>query len=99
MMRKIVLTMLLSAGLISFSCAQDKMTPEFLWKLGRVSDPQLSKDGKECLYNIRNFSLQLNKGNSDIWKVNVASGAAVKLAGDSANEMLARWSSDGKKIF
>lgn len=79
--------------------AQGKMTPEFLWKLGRVSDPQLSHDGKECLYNVRSFSLQLNKGNSDIWKVNLQTGQAVQLTRDSSNENSAKWSSDGKKIY
>ena len=38
---------------VSMALGLDKMTPEFLWKLGRVSDPQLSHDGRECLYNIR----------------------------------------------
>jgi dipeptidyl aminopeptidase/acylaminoacyl peptidase len=75
------------------------ITPEFLWKLGRVSDPQLSPDGKEALYNIRSYSLSLNKGNSDIWKVNLETSSVVKLAGDSTNETSAKWSTDGKKVY
>jgi dipeptidyl aminopeptidase/acylaminoacyl peptidase len=75
------------------------VTPELLFRLGRVSEPQLSPDGKEALYNVRSFSLQLNKGNSDIWKVNLETGKETKLAGDSANETSAKWSADGKKIF
>ena len=75
------------------------MTPEFLWKLGRVSDPQLSPDGKEVLYNIRSYNLQANKGNSDVWKVNLQSGIASPLAKDSSNETSAKWSKDGTKIF
>jgi len=82
-MKKILL--LLSVLLTVTAIAQTNLiTPEFLWKLGRVSDPQLSPDGKEVLYNVRTYSLQLNKGNSDIWKVTIETGAAVKLAGDSA---------------
>ncbi|MCX6291891.1 MAG: S9 family peptidase [Bacteroidetes bacterium] len=79
--------------------AQQKITPEFLWKLGRVSDPQLSPDGSEALYNVRNYNLASNKGNTDIWKVEVATAAVSKLAGDSSNETMPRWSSDGKKIY
>ena len=79
--------------------SQGKMTPEFLWKLGRVSDPQVSPDGRECLYNIRRYDLQLNKGNSDIWKVNLQNGSAMQLTSDSSNESSAKWSRDGKHIY
>jgi dipeptidyl aminopeptidase/acylaminoacyl peptidase len=79
--------------------SQGKMTPEFLWKLGRVSEPQLSRDGKECVYNVRTISLELNKGNSDVWKVDMRTGSAMQLTNDSANETSAKWSADGKKIF
>jgi len=99
MMKKIFLACAIAAGITMPALSQDKMTPEFLWKLGRVNEPQLSADGKECLYNIRQISLELNKGNSDIWKVNLQSGASTKLTSDSANETGARWSHDGKKIF
>jgi dipeptidyl aminopeptidase/acylaminoacyl peptidase len=99
MMKKIFLAFAVAAGITMPALSQDKMTPEFLWKLGRVSEPQLSADGKECLYNIRRISLELNKGNSDIWKVNLQSGASTQMTSDSANETGARWSHDGKKIF
>jgi dipeptidyl aminopeptidase/acylaminoacyl peptidase len=80
--------------------AQQKITPEFLWKLGRVSDPQLSADGLQALYNVRSYNLTANKGNTDIWKVVLATSAATKLADDSAsNETMPRWSNDGKKIY
>ena len=99
-MKKIALLLFV----FSMSCIQDtfsqaKMTPEFLWQLGRVSDPQLSYDGKECLYNVRYISLELNKGNSDIWKVNLQTGSVTRLSTDSANETSAKWSMDGKRIY
>ncbi|CAN5450299.1 hypothetical protein BH11BAC1_BH11BAC1_27920 [soil metagenome] len=98
-MRKIIFLIVCTFLVLQSVFPQGKMTPEFLWKLGRVSDPQLSHDGKECLYNVRNSSLQLNKGNSDIWKVNLVTGAAMQLTKDSSNETSAKWSNDGKKIF
>src|SRR5690349_10642374 len=99
MMKKIFLVWAVTLSIVQFAFSQGKMTPEFLWKLGRVSEPQLSAVGKECLYNIRYISLELNKGNSDVWKVNLQSGSSTKLTTDSANETGARWSADGKKIF
>jgi len=98
-MKRYLLVFSLACFTSAFLFAQDKMTPEFLWKLGRVSDPRLSPDGKECLYNVRSYSLQLNKGNSDIWKVNIQTSAVVRLSNDSSNETSAKWSKDGKKVF
>src|SRR5437016_1768477 len=88
-----------SIGPILLSTAPGKITPEFLWTLGRVSDPRLSPDGKEALYNVRSYDLKLNKGNSDIWKVNIQTSVAIHLTTDSANENSARWNHDGKKIY
>ncbi len=98
-MKKIILLFNFAFLIFNSAFPQGHMTPEFLWELGRVDEPQLSPDGKECLYNIRHISLELNKGNSDIWKVNLATGAATQLTKDSANETSAKWSSDGKKVF
>ena len=98
-MKRIALTFLPALFVAGQVFSQGLITPEFLWKLGRVSDPQLSKDGKECLYNIRSYDLQMNKGFSDVWKVNLQTGAAMQMTKDSANETSAKWSSDGKKIY
>src|SRR5436190_14849066 len=81
------------------SLAAQTLKPEDLWKLGRVSDPQVSPDGKEVLYNIRNYDLGANKGNSDIWKVNVASGNAIALSAGPSNESSAKWSRDGQTVY
>lgn len=75
------------------------ITPELLWKLGRVSDAQISPDGNSVVYNIRNFDVQLNKGNSDLWLYDFKLKTVRAIASDSSNETMPRWSSDGKKIY
>ncbi|MEQ1893091.1 MAG: hypothetical protein ABL998_11145, partial [Planctomycetota bacterium] len=37
----------------------------------RVSDPQVSPDGKSVLFNLRTTDLAANKGRTDLWLVNV----------------------------
>ena len=64
-----------------------------------MSDPQLSPDGKEVLYNIRSFDLGANKGNSDIWKLTLATGVTLRIASGTGNETSAKWSRDGKKVY
>lgn len=45
------------------------MTVEDLFAMGRVSDPQISPNGKWIAYTITNYSMETNKSNSDIWLV------------------------------
>jgi dipeptidyl aminopeptidase/acylaminoacyl peptidase len=77
----------------------DWLTPELLWKLGRVSEAQLSPDGTKAVYNIRRFDIQNNKGNTDIYLYDYSTRTTKAIAADSSNETQPRWSSDGKKIF
>ncbi len=77
----------------------DWLTPESLWKLGRVSDARISPDGNSVVYNIRNFDIQKNKGNSDLWIYDFKTKSTIAIANDSINETMPRWSTDGKRIY
>ncbi|MDI5886862.1 S9 family peptidase [Flavobacterium yafengii] len=61
-MKKILLIPLLMMSLNAM--AQNVMTPELLWKLGRVTPLGISKDGKNIVYKVTTPSVQENK--SDI---------------------------------
>jgi dipeptidyl aminopeptidase/acylaminoacyl peptidase len=93
-----LLALLIGVTLINDSSAQSILAPEALWKLGRVSDPRISADGKVVLYNVRNYNLKENKGNSDIYKINIDGTGISAIASDSTDESAARWSADGKSI-
>ncbi len=43
------------------------LTPEILWKFGRVSGGSLSPDGKQVVYSVTRYSLMENKGTTDIY--------------------------------
>lgn len=84
---------------LSLNVSADWLTPELLWQLGRVSDPQLSPDGSKAVYNIRRFNVEMNKGNTDIYLYDYSTGTSKAIAADSSNETQPRWSSDGKRIY
>jgi hypothetical protein len=44
--------------------AQNVMSPETLWKLGRVSALGISKDSKNVVYKVTTPSIEENKSNS-----------------------------------
>src|ERR1039457_5229036 len=93
----IIITLLMALFINPFNA--QNMTPETLWKMGRVSDPQLSPDGKVLVYNIRNYSLEANKGHSDIYRINVDGNNRILLVGDSINYSSPKWSADGNKVY
>ena len=82
----------------SLLTSSSRLTPETLWKMGRVSDPQLSPDGKTVIYAVRTYDVAANKGQGDIYSIPVAGGNPVAIVKTPDDEGAARWRPDGKKI-
>ncbi len=97
-MKKTGILLLLQILFCFTAFSQNRLTPEMLWKLGRVSDPQVSPDGNTVLYNVRVYDLAANRGNSDIYKVDIKTGLVKALTNDEVDETSAKWSTDGSKI-
>ncbi|MGV3461433.1 MAG: alpha/beta fold hydrolase [Flavobacterium sp.] len=76
-MKKILLLTLAIMG-VSAS-AQQKMTPELLWKLGRVSSLGITTDGKSIIYKVSTPDVAENKSNSKFYIIPVNGGAAKEI--------------------
>jgi len=86
--------------LISFcSQAQNLLTPEQLWKLGRVSGLGLSKDKKNVIYSVSTPNVEENKSTRKLYSIPVTGGAATEIA--STDDVLAndKIAPDGKYIL
>lgn len=59
--------------------AQNVMTPELLWKLGRVSGMGISIDGQSVIYKVSTPSMEENKFNSKFYQIPVGGGEAVEI--------------------
>lgn len=59
--------------------AQEVLTPETLWKLGRVSPLGISKDGKNILYKASIPSVEENKSSSKMYVISVNGGTATEI--------------------
>jgi dipeptidyl aminopeptidase/acylaminoacyl peptidase len=75
-----------------------KLTPEILWKYGRVDDAQLSPDGSEVIYNVTRYNIPTNKSITDIWKVPARGGEPEKLTGRDGKYQNPRWNPVSTKI-
>ncbi|CAM3465142.1 hypothetical protein FLLO111716_12325 [Flavobacterium longum] len=78
--------------------AQDVMTPETLWKLGRVTGLGLSKDGKNVVYKVVTPSVEENKSNTKYYTVALTGGNPVEVADYKSLMTDRNVSPDGKHI-
>ena len=74
-------------------------TPEMLNTLGRVSDPQVSPDGKKILFGVSYPSIEQNKSNRELFVMDIDGNNRVQLTSTAKGENNARWYQDGKKIL
>ncbi|MBP7570456.1 MAG: S9 family peptidase [Acidobacteria bacterium] len=75
-----------------------RFTVEEMLKLDRVSDPQLSPDGRRVAYVVTEVSLERNSRNSDIWMLPVPGGKPVAIARSPRSDDTPRWSPDGRTL-
>lgn len=73
------------------SWSQQVLTPELLWKLRRVSGGSVSPDGNYLLFAQRVFDMTENKGNTDLFVVELKSGKINQITNTPFSEMEAQW--------
>ncbi len=96
-MKKILLVLTVCVSAPAF--AQNLMTPELLWKLGRVSALGISKDKQYVVYSVAVPDVEQNKNTHKIYIVPVNGGNAVEI--NNADSLLVnqKISADGKYII
>jgi dipeptidyl aminopeptidase/acylaminoacyl peptidase len=83
---------ILSAFLITLSLnAQNVLTPELLWKLNRVSGGAVSPDGNYLLYSQRSFNMTENKGNTELFVIDLKTTKSKQITQTPFSEMEAQW--------
>lgn len=105
-MKYLILFLTLSLSGLSLS-SQNVLTPELLWKIGRVSDPQVSPNGSQVLFGVTYYDLDANKGNRDLYvmdlikgkKKNAPSAQVKQITKTESGEYNARWTADGRIAY
>ncbi|HUN66052.1 MAG TPA: S9 family peptidase [Bacteroidota bacterium] len=75
------------------------MEIEDLFRAKRVSDPQVSPDGKWVAFVVATVDKAANSSNSDIWIMPATGGKAALLAGSPKQDRHPRWSPDSRWIL
>ncbi len=79
--------------------AQQVLSPELLWKLGRISVLGISKDGKSVVYKVAIPSVEENKSNSKFYIIPVNGGNATEVKDTKDLVVDKNVSPDGKYIL
>lgn len=74
------------------------MTPEVLYSLARVSDVKLSPDATKALYGVTFTSIEENKGNRELFVVNLNGADKKQITVSQKSEQNAVWLKNGKEI-
>jgi dipeptidyl aminopeptidase/acylaminoacyl peptidase len=72
------------------------MTPEIMWKFGRLGSFALSPDGSSVLYTVTQIDLKSEARKTDIFKVPSGGGEPVQLTAEGGSSP--QWFENGKKI-
>ncbi|MDO4195835.1 MAG: peptidase S9, partial [Prevotellaceae bacterium] len=85
-------------GKSNIQLASDRMTPEALWAMGRISDYQVSPDGQSVVYQVGYYSVEQNKSHHVLYTMNIDGSNQQLLTTSAKSETDASWIDGGKKI-
>lgn len=81
------------------SIAQDRMTPELLWKLNRIGEIAVSPDFNTIAFTQRSYNVAESSSESNIYIVPTKGGAVTQITSNKGSEFNLIWSADSKKIM
>lgn len=93
-MKYVLLTGVLLAALAGQ--AQERMTPELLWKLGRVNPTGLTKDKQYIVYSVSTPDMAAGKNNRKTYKISITGGTPVEISNADSLVQSDRISPDGQ---
>lgn len=94
-----ILTLLLATLAAGKTAQQPRpFTIDELIKVRRVSDPQLSPDGRWIAYTITDTDKEANRRTTQIYLVATEGGEPRQLTSDKQSSSSPRWSPDGKRL-
>lgn len=97
-LRPVVFFILSFAALPALAQPRRALTFDDLMKIQRISDPQVSPDGKWIAYVVSTPDLDANKMVSHIWRLSLAGGEPRQLTRGESSDSRPRWSPDSKSI-
>lgn len=101
MQRFAAICLSLLCGQVFAADATKYFTPELLMQLRRLSDPQVSRDGRYIAYVLRETDMEANRGRTDVWLLDrlAEKSSPRRMTQHAANDSSPRWSPDGRFVY
>jgi dipeptidyl aminopeptidase/acylaminoacyl peptidase len=80
------------------TAAKHAMTFDDLIAMQRVSEPQISPDGRSVAYTVGTAEMESNRVARNIWVISTAPGSQPRQLTQSGHDTRPQWSPDGKTI-
>ena len=68
-----------------------RFTPEIMWGLGKMGGSAVSPDGKQIAYTVTYYSMEQNKGNAELYVMNIDGSDVRRLTTTPENESCPQW--------
>ncbi len=94
----LVITFLFFFSLESSYSQENRLTPENLWEMGRVSMDDVSSDGEWVLYGVTYYDIEENSGSRDLYLVKARGGDPIQLTNTPESEYNGQFLPDGDKV-
>jgi dipeptidyl aminopeptidase/acylaminoacyl peptidase len=91
----------IATGSLAAQPAAQPFTAADLVRLKRLSDPQVSPDGRYVAFVLSETDMEANKRPTDLWLIDLQQKEPTprRLTQNAANDTSPRWSPDGKSLF
>jgi len=97
------LLLVLCVSLAALSAVPTDQTHPFsvndMLAMDRLSDPQVSPDGKWIVFVLRVTDLEANRGRTDLWLLGADGTGLRRLTSHPEGDSNPRWTPDGKSVF
>jgi len=95
----LIILLVLAAPAAVLAGGKRPMTIDDLFRFQRLSDPQISPDGKLVVYVVSVVDLEANSISSTLWLASTEKGETRQLTNTTKKDRHPRWSPDGKYIL
>ena len=75
------------------------LSPEVMWKMGRVGSSSLSPDGTEVAYTVTYYNMAENRGVTSIYVQPIEGGEPRQLTDNAGNDVSPQWAADSRSLY
>jgi dipeptidyl aminopeptidase/acylaminoacyl peptidase len=98
MLRALIFLCLLMLASAPTTAQTQRLTPELLWKIGRVGLECVSPDGQQAVYGVQRFDMAANSGQRALYLVRVSDGDTQALTDGKHVDSDAEFHPDGTRV-